>query len=443
MNQPRPGQTPDAAWQIQTLADSARQLSKRGELLEAERIYRQILEVAPYHVRALNFLAVQSLGRGELDESKRHLEQALRAAPDRAILHQNLGLVLKDQGDLEGALASLDRAIHLKPEHRFASLHKGAVLEAMGRTDEAVMVYAQAWKYFPDLEVAANHRFNPPSLRDLIKQAAGSLRMAQLKTIHESMADALGRHGKEALSRVIEAADIYVGERPPQYQHGLQHPAFIYMPGLAPQSFFDRARFDWVPKLEAATAVIREELQAALATNEGFAPYVQLGSGADPLQSTELNGSLAWSSLHLNHKVGTPVEENRRRCPKTAQIVDALPLPMIPGHAPEVLFSILQAGTHIPPHFGLANYKLVTHLPLIVPPDCSIRVGNETRSWREGECLIFDDSFQHEAWNRSDRRRAVLILDVWHPDVTAAEQEGIKALARGIVEFKSRYMQAT
>lgn len=441
MNQPLPGQKPDSAWQINLLAESARELANRGELTEAERVYRQILEIAPYHVRALNFLAGQTLVRGELDESEALLERALRAAPDRAILYQNMGLLQKQRGKLEAALGWLEKAVALKPDHQFASLHRGALLEELGRRDEAVTVYWQAWKHFPNPEAVANDPLTLPAVRDLIMKAAARLRSAQLELIHKELAPVLDKHGKDALKRVVDAADIYVGERTPRYRHALQRPAFIYLPDLEPQAFFERSRIDWLPRLESATALIREELEAALAADQGLVPYVQVQTGTDPQQWSTLNGSRAWSALLLS-KGGTPIEENRKRCPKTIRVLDSLPLPQIPGHAPEALFSILRPGTHIPPHFGLANYKLVAHLPLVVPPDCSIRVGNETRGWTEGECLVFDDSFQHEAWNRSEHDRAVLILDIWHPDLSLAEQEGVTALVKGIAAFNQRYLPA-
>lgn len=441
MNQPRPGSTPDVAWQIQVLADSAKRLAERGEKREAEKIYRQILEVAPYHVRALNFLAVQAMLRGELDDSERYLDQALRAAPERSILHKNLALVNQARGRLEEALAGMERAIELRPEIISNFLHKGDVLEALGRTDEAVMAYWQAWRGFPAPEALVAEELVPPMLRGLLQRAAGSLRGAQLQIVEDHLAPVRERHGAAALLRVSQAVDIYLGLQRNPYQHALQRPAMIYLPGLAPRSFFERAEFPWTAALESATAAIRDELEAALSADAGFVPYVQAGPGVDPLQWRELNGSRKWSSLHLL-KGGVRDEANCQRCPQTLQALDALPLAHIPGHAPEALFSVLEPGTHIPPHFGLGNYKLAVHLPLMVPPDCTIRVGNETRGWTGGECLIFDDSFQHEAWNRSDRRRAVLIFDVWHPEVSTAEREGISALSQAIAAFNLKFRQA-
>ena len=104
-------------------------------------------------------------------------------------------------------------------------------------------------------------------------------------------------------------------------------------------------------------------------------------------------------------------------------------------HAPETLYSVLRPGTHILPHRGVTNTRLVTHLPLIVPPDCALRVGGETHVWEEGRCITFDDTFEHEAWNRSGRDRVVLILDSWNPDLSEAEQAAVTDLVAAIGDF--------
>jgi len=434
VNQP----APDAAWQIQTLADSAKLLADRGELREAEDIYRRILEVAPYHVRSLNFLAVQAMIRGELDKSRAYLEQALRAAPDRAILNQNMGLVQRERGELADALIWLDRAIALKPEHRNARLHKGAVLMELGRRDEAVSIYWQAWRNFPNPELVANDPFTPLAIRNLVREAAEHIRAKQVQLIADALAPLHERHGADALARVDEMAEIYVGRRTPVYQHALQRPAFLYLPHLKADPVPARSKFPQLRHLESATDAIREELRAVLASGEGLAPYVRIPAGQDPQQWADLAGSSQWSSLHF-YKAGEAVKENLDRCPHTAAALAALSLPQIPGHAPEAFFSILNPGAHIPSHFGLANYKLAVHLPLMVPPDCSIRIGNDTHGWKEGECLVFDDSFQHEAWNRSDKSRVVLIMEMWHPEVSEAEREGIVAMVGAIEDFSRKY----
>ncbi len=107
----------------------------------------------------------------------------------------------------------------------------------------------------------------------------------------------------------------------------------------------------------------------------------------------------------------------------------------IRDHAPETLFSVLRPGTHILPHRGVTNTRLVTHLPLIVPPDCALRVGGETHVWQTDRCVTFDDTFEHEAWNRSDQTRVVLILDCWNPDLSEAEQAAVTDLVEAIGDY--------
>jgi len=69
--------------------------------------------------------------------------------------------------------------------------------------------------------------------------------------------------------------------------------------------------------------------------------------------------------------------------------------------------------------------RSIVHLPLIVPEGCGFRVGGETREWRVGEAFVFDDTIEHEAWNRSDQDRAILIIDTWNPHLSEHEREMI------------------
>ncbi len=75
---------------------------------------------------------------------------------------------------------------------------------------------------------------------------------------------------------------------------------------------------------------------------------------------------------------------------------------------------------------------LPRHIPLIAPPDCALRVGSETRAWEDGKALIFDDSFEHEAWNRSDRTRIILLFEIWRPEIGPAEREELTLLFEAI-----------
>ncbi len=84
--------------------------------------------------------------------------------------------------------------------------------------------------------------------------------------------------------------------------------------------------------------------------------------------------------------------------------------------------SRLAPGTHIAPHRGPTNIRLRCHLAITVPEgDCGLRVGDQTRRWEPGHAIVFDDSFEHEAWNHTEAERIVLVVDLWHPDLSPEE----------------------
>jgi aspartyl/asparaginyl beta-hydroxylase (cupin superfamily) len=95
---------------------------------------------------------------------------------------------------------------------------------------------------------------------------------------------------------------------------------------------------------------------------------------------------------------------------------------------PTAMFSLLKGGARILPHTGVFNTRLICHLPLVVPPDCGFRVGNQTREWEVGKLIVFDDTIEHEAWNSSGEDRIVLIFDIWRPELSVEERHEVSAL---------------
>jgi beta-hydroxylase len=91
-------------------------------------------------------------------------------------------------------------------------------------------------------------------------------------------------------------------------------------------------------------------------------------------------------------------------------------------------FSWMSPGTHIKPHVGYSSAVLRCHLGLVIPSDCKLRVGSETRGWQEGKTLVFDDTVEHEAWNRSDKDRVVLLLDFKRPGAEFQTPEWVKTM---------------
>ena len=114
-------------------------------------------------------------------------------------------------------------------------------------------------------------------------------------------------------------------------------------------------------------------------------------------------------------------------CPETFEIVKKLPRSALRYPWADVLFSAHTGGTHLTPHTSIDNLRARCHLGLVIPEDCELIVGGEPRRWQEGRAFCFDDSFTHETWNRSDQRRIVLIVDVWHPDLSDIEVRALDA----------------
>jgi hypothetical protein len=113
-------------------------------------------------------------------------------------------------------------------------------------------------------------------------------------------------------------------------------------------------------------------------------------------------------------------------------------------------FSSLHGKSRIQAHTSPINMRLRVHLPLIIPKEqkvdkdgvdgalqCGIRVGPIVRPWTPGKALVLDDAYDHEVWNETEETRVLLLVDLWHPDVTMVERREIvemfqKAKAEGL-----------
>lgn len=205
-------------------------------------------------------------------------------------------------------------------------------------------------------------------------------------------------------------------------------PTHFHYPGLIEREFHPRHCFPWLAEIEAATAAIRDEMQAALASQRAeLVPYLQYEEHEALAQWRDLNRNPDWTALHLI-RMGEEVGANATLCPRTMDLLKRLPQPQIPGASPNAMFSLLAPHTVIPLHVGVSNTRLVCHLPLVVPAGCWFRVGAETRKWNVGEAFVFDDTIEHEASNPSGQLRVVFIFDLWHPGLSPAEQAGVAAL---------------
>jgi aspartyl/asparaginyl beta-hydroxylase (cupin superfamily) len=174
--------------------------------------------------------------------------------------------------------------------------------------------------------------------------------------------------------------------------------------------------------------MVAEELRAVMAAQRAeLVPYIQYEDHMPLDQWRSLNRNPDWTAIHLWQN-GRRVDANADCCPGTLDLLARFPQPQVRGAGPNAMFSLLAPNTSIPPHVGVANTRLVCHLPLVVPEGCWFRVGAETREWKVGEAFVFDDTIEHEAMNPSGELRVVFIFDIWHPDLSEVEREAVAAL---------------
>jgi hypothetical protein len=328
----------------------------------------------------------------DLSRAQSLLERAGRALPDEPAIPLNLSFVHRATGDGAGEMAALTTALAIDPYFYPALLAKGLLVERSGNKRAAARIFRDVLAIAPPADQL------PPELREKLVQtrkAVDENAAALAAELAKRTADLRARHAGESLERYEECEAVQLGRK----KIYTQAPSLLHFPRLPAIQFYPRELFPWLPQLEAAADTIRDELLVVLREDTAeMRPYVSYSEGAPVAQWAELNHSPRWSAFFL-WEHGIRNDAHCARCPKTAALLDAVPMMDCPGYAPTVLFSILSPHTHIPPHSSVTNARLVTHLPLIAPQGCRFRVGNETRAWKSGEAWVFDDTIEHEAWN--------------------------------------------
>jgi len=208
---------------------------------------------------------------------------------------------------------------------------------------------------------------------------------------------------------------------------GRRRPGLVY-PDLRSRPWHEPRDFPIVAYLESHFSEIRAEL---LAITDFHAESERIGRTGD------------WDVAFLYER-GRRHDDVCAACPVTTRGIETHPT--VRTMAGLIYVSRLRAHTHIDAHRGPTNVRVRCHLGIEVPAgDCAIRVGDDTRRWVEGRCLVFDDYFEHEAWNHTDQDRLVLIVDLWHPGLSDAEVmllEGLQGYAGVHAERLSRYWSA-
>ena len=380
---------------------------------------------AKAQLEALAHRGIDALRRGDADTAR----QAFAAITASGRASPQIWLFLAQACDIAddrpAARAALAQVLQLDPGNPYALVMQGELFTRDGDDRAAVNWYDQA------LSATAGVQGLPADLTERLQraEAARGTAVARFRQRMDTALAAAGIDAANAGPRFAESLAIVAGQTRPF----LQEPTNFYFPGLPQRAFYDPADFAWVPGLLAAAPAITAEVAAVLADRAGLAPYVEAPKDR-PAKPHSLLDDPRWSAFHL-WQGGEPVAANAARCPATMAALAGLPIPVIAGRSPMVLFSVLAPGTHIRPHNGMLNTRLICHLPLVVPDGCRLRVGNDTRTVRAGEMLIFDDSIEHEAWNDSDESRAILLFEIWRPELTGAERRALTAMFESVTGY--------
>jgi aspartate beta-hydroxylase len=271
-------------------------------------------------------------------------------------------------------------------------------LAALGATWDKRLAYGQWLELARAFDAPAGLQLDAVADPRALYEAISSPRL------HPTRGEDSGLDGDERFRRYVNwLADT-----------GDSAPLGVY-PDLASKPWYDPADFPLACYLESHFEQIRQEVLA-------------LDPSRFQRESERIRRSGDWDVMFL-------YERGRRRddvcdaCPVTARGIETHET--MRTAAGLIYVSRMRANTHIQAHRGPTNLRLRCHLGITVPSgDCAIRVGNETHQWSEGRCLVFDDHFEHEAWNHTAEERIVLIADIWHPALTATEVRLLEGLHR-------------
>lgn len=413
---------------INSLVQAAGTAVSQGRWIAARQLWEKVLALDANNPKALYSLGVHAFKSGQLVEARGLLQAALATAPGDPVVLLSLGVVLREQGDAAGEFRAIEASLAADPYFLAGLMAKASHLERYGKPKAAVAVYRNALKIVPQEQhwpaVMREQLVHGRSLVERLGIEMAAFLAERTGARMNSLTPAEAERWREAGAILSGQAHSY-----PSVSGRLQIPRLPAIP------FFERESFNWVEALEARTAAITTELAAAMAQDQGeFQPYIAYPPGTPVNQWRELNHSRRWSSYFL-WRNGQPVNEHLQSCPETGLALAAVEMADIGGLCPNAMFSVLAPHSHIPPHHGETNARVIVHLPLVVPEHCQYRVGFEQRRWKVGEVLIFDDSIEHEARNDSDELRMVLIFDVWNPLLSAGERDMVKAVSAAEREF--------
>ncbi|EGR28675.1 hypothetical protein IMG5_170590 [Ichthyophthirius multifiliis] len=208
------------------------------------------------------------------------------------------------------------------------------------------------------------------------------------------------------------------------------------IPGLRAQPIWTNQDLTWITQIETHFQEIKEEV-LSLRNQKGFQPYrgpswtsnIKPDDGVGRKSTDQGDWNVFYLYLH-----NLEFTENCKKVPKIMNLI----VNMFPRHYCHAFISAMQPNTHILKHNGPTNKKLRFHMPLIGVKDSRLRVGEHIIEQQEGKCYVFDDSFEHEAWHNGPETRIILIIDIWHPDLSNQEIKFLSLIQNAKMKFEKQ-----
>jgi tetratricopeptide (TPR) repeat protein len=329
-----------------------------------------------------------------------------------------LACVEEQMGSKDRARQAYESCLRLAPNVMIVYLYAGYFYQQQGELDKALILYSLGQDI--DSKLVLLYRYEKVAHETKLRSHAADIALrAHFTELNKSALSS-----KSTVSIVHNAIWPQSHNKPFKYINTQQKPHLFYLPDLRAEEIFESSKLSWCDDVEKNYHKVLGEFEGltSLVLEKG-SPYLTDEYQMEGFEA--LSGSSNWTALHF-YENGIANNQLIEQMPETAKLLQNIPLYCLNENPYEVFFSLLKPGQHIKPHFGLSNHSLTVHLPIVVPGNGYLRVADKKHVWEEGKLVVFDDSFEHEAFNHSDEVRIVLIFSIWHPDLSKIEQQDIK-----------------
>lgn len=414
---------------IRSELDKADAALEKGKAQEASDLYDAVIAKYPNSPRAvfgkanaLNKMAEEKQSNALLEESINKYLKVLSLPDLPKALAILAGKACADRQSFRGwggrAVKTMKQLIDLYPDELLLRNDLGVKYLMIGRVDEARNVFIKVLDMDPANGFAMVHLgFILKTTDKKYKEAIPYLRRgieSNMPGVIDGrfffhLGDALFRTGQHNESHEIYKLGAEKGVFPSFWQRSLYN-----VDGLTARPWWTKSQSGsskFLTKLEQNWEIIRDEGLMNLDEKRGVFE----------LENEDLREEGDWRQFTL-YSQGRKHDQNCKKAPKTCALLEGF-TEAVNCKRGQIKYSVMQPGVHVWPHCGPTNCRIRSHLGLVIPDGARIRIANETRTWKLGEFIIFDDSFEHEVWHDGTSLRLVFIIDMWHPELTSFQKQ--------------------